>query len=530
MSLNLPVHNREELQRLTNRYIDQLITAEELQRLNTLLRSNDQARDDFIEHLNLDSALGDAARALAGEQAAIADILSINAAGPKRFTWRVATLATCAAMILLAVVFAWPRDNRTYATVVRAIGIDSLRDGDPIGSKPTFIEQGTLELVTRLGARIVVEAPANFHFESTDRLNLELGRLTADVPETARGFTVITPSGEAIDLGTRFAIDIANAAESEVHVFEGEVIARARGSQHRQVMLANSAVRMRNDQDAETCEFRRGTFVSAREVTPLAEALRQGQRERADQAGHVLRQDPSLLVWLDFDTNQPRIKIQSPSVERSSEGSLTSDANRATREAVVHGARFVQGRFPGTGALDFVNSEDCVELDLQAEVEQFTLMSWLRANQSEGRRNSIYSTDEWGTLGQVHWMIGDNHRIRFAIKGESEVTPGNTNVWLETDVGTLSEFQRWVHLAIVYDSVAGQATQYLDGKIVAQGPMPKGLKARLGSAQLGNWKPLARFNEPRRRLSARLDEFAAFSRVLSSEELRDYHQATSPYR
>ena len=500
-----------DLELLINRYIDCQATAQEVDRLNELLRTNAAARRVFAEQLNLESAMADAAMQFAGEQAAVDDILTINQGALFSKVYAYCALAAASALLMATGIWWWQSNSQTYATVVRGVGIESLDDGSPLGGQLTRIEAGTLELVSILGARIVIEAPAEFHFESAQRLIVKHGRLSAFVPPSAKGFTVVTPTGDAIDLGTKFAVDVSSQMESEVHVFEGEVIARARGSQHQQRLTANSAIRFRHATSAQACDVRHGTFVTAREIIPLAEALRLGQRERASKAGEALRQDPAFLAWLDFDR--------------------PSGSAAIAHEATVRGARWVQGRFPGTGALDFVNSEDCVQLNLNVQVPKFTLMTWIRLNQLEGRLNSLYSTDEWGELGQVHWMIGSADNIRFAIKGMVPNERGNSNVWLETHPRSLTDLEHWVHLALVYDSEIGMATQYLNGEAVARAAMPKGLMASLGPAQLGNWKPqVDKADQPRRRLSGRMDEFAAFSRALTQSELSDYYEASKPYQ
>ena len=59
---------------------------------------------------------------------------------------------------------------------------------------------------------------------------MKRGRLAADVPPSAKGFTVITPTGDAVDLGTRFGVDVPSSGSAEVHVFQGEVITKASGA------------------------------------------------------------------------------------------------------------------------------------------------------------------------------------------------------------------------------------------------------------------------------------------------------------
>jgi hypothetical protein len=92
--------------------------------------------------------------------------------------------------------------------VTAGIGTTGLATGRAVRCETVALEAGVLELETRRGARLVIEAPAAFRFESPQRLHLTKGRIAADVPARAKGFTVVTPSGEAIDLGTRFAVDV----------------------------------------------------------------------------------------------------------------------------------------------------------------------------------------------------------------------------------------------------------------------------------------------------------------------------------
>lgn len=517
----MPPNLAPDLELLINRYIDGQMTGQEMQLLDERLRIDSDARRCFARKLNLESALDEAADRTAGEQAAVDDIVALNRRALHSKALALCALSASAAVMLAAGIWWWRAAPQTYATVIRCVGNQSLANGAPLGdgaplaNQLTHMQSGSLELVSIHGARIVIEAPAEFYFETGQRLNLARGRLSAFVPPAAKGFTVVTPSGDAIDLGTKFAVDVASLTETEVHVFEGEVLARPKGGQHLKRLTANSAIRFRQATPAEACDVRHGTFVTAREMIPLSEALRCGQSERARRACQALKQDPTVLAWLDFDRPPATSNL---------------DAARIEYGAVVHGARWVQGRFPGTGALDFVHSDDCVQLNLNARVSQFTLMTWIRLNQLEGRHNSLYSTDKWGQLGQVHWMIGSVDNVRFAIKGPNPDLRGNSNVWLETEPKSMTELEHWVHLALVYDSQAGRAIQLLNGRVVATAVMPKGLIASLGPAQLGNWQPQEhKANEPRRLLSGRMDEFVAFSRALSSDELGAYYEATKPY-
>ncbi len=76
------------------------------------------------------------------------------------------------------------------------------------------------------GAQIGLTAPATFALDKTDRLTLRRGKLVGYCPPKARGFEVRTPSGNVVDLGTEFGVDVDEQGVAEVHVLAGKVSVR----------------------------------------------------------------------------------------------------------------------------------------------------------------------------------------------------------------------------------------------------------------------------------------------------------------
>jgi|GEM_PF-2588085 len=70
------------------------------------------------------------------------------------------------------------------------------------------------------GAEVILRGPAQLRVDSGMDCYLNRGELSATVPEVAHGFTVSTPLGQVVDLGTRFGVNVDK--EIEVQVFEGE--------------------------------------------------------------------------------------------------------------------------------------------------------------------------------------------------------------------------------------------------------------------------------------------------------------------
>ncbi|MEQ8211278.1 MAG: FecR domain-containing protein [Lacipirellulaceae bacterium] len=131
---------------------------------------------------------------------------------------------------------------------------------------------GLLQLTFDSGAKVIVQGPARFVPMSSMQARLERGKLSAVVSESARGYTVMTPSAEVVDLGTEFALDVRDDGATELHVLEGEVVARQRsvgGEPHGEAIQASKLEALRFDLQvgkAERITADPGRF--ARQITP----------------------------------------------------------------------------------------------------------------------------------------------------------------------------------------------------------------------------------------------------------------------
>jgi hypothetical protein len=375
-----------------------------------------------------------------------------------------------------------------------------MADGSSLRGESHEIKEGSVALITARGARLVIEAPAEFHFESAQRLHMKRGRLAADVPPAAKGFTVITPSGDAVDLGTRFGVDVPLSGASEVHVFQGEVITKASGAKAKQSLRTGDAVTF--DQGASTArELRSSAFIQPDEMSELTAGLAAGQRAQSDAALAKLKSDPTLIALLDFEAAD-----ELPGVYRR-----------------------VQGRWPGSHAPEFVNVGDHLKLDVGGDRDwpQFSLAAWVRIDRLGAPYQSLLHTDGWSknNPGQVHWMINRDTTMRLALIGNTLAPDANErDGHPDSRTSVLPEQGRWVHLATVYDSQAKTVRFYLNGQFDKETLQQVAHPARLGPAQIGNW------NQQDRKLSGRVDELLLLGRAMTDDEIRTLHAAGNPYR
>ena len=112
-----------------------------------------------------------------------------------------------------------------------------------------LLEQGLVEISFVDGARVVLEAPTTFRVRGHNAGFLRQGRLVANVPQSAHGFTVETPTATVVDLGTEFGIRVGPEGTAEAHVFDGQIEVALRSTiagttSQKELIVAGEAARI----------------------------------------------------------------------------------------------------------------------------------------------------------------------------------------------------------------------------------------------------------------------------------------------
>lgn len=84
------------------------------------------------------------------------------------------------------------------------------------------LERGQVELTYSSGAKLLLTGPSEFLVRRAGG-KLRRGELVARVPQAGHGFTIETPHGKVVDLGTEFGVVVDDFGVSQVSVFEGKV-------------------------------------------------------------------------------------------------------------------------------------------------------------------------------------------------------------------------------------------------------------------------------------------------------------------
>ena len=309
---------RVELESLLALVLDGAATENQQQRVARLLSTHEELRAGFVETMRLHAALawqflpgrplsleelqtfsraeellGEGAAApkndVSGEPPSIADVakhLSIpsDAAGNSIFrlprSWGAGPLfllvlfISCAAMafghwgLSKSNDIAWLVNARDCRWADEAAPNRELTPG-----RMLVLKGGLAEIHFQDGAELVLQGPAKLELLTANSARLHHGKLSAHVPEQARGFQIHSPTGRIVDLGTDFGFAVDEEGRSKVVVFQGQVDAYSNRDGGRPLnLLRDQAARI--DMRGITLEPRGATpskseFVRAIEPAPV---------------------------------------------------------------------------------------------------------------------------------------------------------------------------------------------------------------------------------------------------------------------
>ncbi len=146
-------------------------------------------------------------------------------AGAGLRTARIAAVCSLVAAVVL-IVGLYLYSHRTVATLVETQNarwdVEVPADGG-LWPRIMTLEEGYARIALKKGADVILQAPTTFEVQSSNRMFLENGWITAKIPAKATGFTVRTAASDLVDFGTEFGLLLAADSSTEVHVFDGSV-------------------------------------------------------------------------------------------------------------------------------------------------------------------------------------------------------------------------------------------------------------------------------------------------------------------
>ena len=288
-----------ELRRLTDAWHDGTITPEDGMRLEKRLGEDESAREYFFEIAGIEASMAEAA---AGLPTGI-PVLKTTSRG---LWWKMAAVFAiglfCGALLLKSLPSkpSPQLGQKTPAAMVTGM-LGVTWAGPPVqhsvalsaGLANWEIRSGLIEFTFASGTRALVEGPAEFQIMGDNAIRLNRGKLVADVPKGAEGFSVTYQDGKIVDLGTEFGVEVAsNGRSANFGVFRGEIEFQPGNDANQAIhLLENHAIRAENGSTISV-PFDQDKFTRK---LPSREFAWEIKGAASDST--VLEYDVSHLVW-----------------------------------------------------------------------------------------------------------------------------------------------------------------------------------------------------------------------------------------
>jgi hypothetical protein len=511
------------LESLIHAQLDGEITPEQHAQLEALLRDDWQARRLYLELADQHARLLQQPDLATGRLQTKSSVRSV----PLWLKFRTPAIAAAAAITLSFIL--WPKEDLSPEATSSGVAMLSqtmdaefaqspLRSGDTITPRTLKLTKGLAQIEFFSGATALVEGAAEIEIISAWEARCILGRVRVHVPPAAKGFLMHAPGMKLEDLGTEFALNVKDQA-SDVHVFDGEVIAHQREQAPKSLtegMSLSSAKQSLTAQD----------FLPISELQGLITQRQQRRFEQWQEWSKQARTDPRLIAYYSFkhwaDDRWDRII-----------NNFTVPPNKKRMGGAV-GARWTEGRWPGKEALEFKRPGDRVRMKLDGTYAALTLSCWVKVDSVDKKYNSLLLTDGYDN-GEPHWQIYEDGSLMFSIMyrpADAMKTAKYNQIYYSKPIFTADSLGRWHHLAVTYDNTSGEVIQYFDAQEVGREISPLHQPSRdiaFGPCEIGNWGLSTQNHEsPIRNLNGAIDEFAIFSAVLNPSEVRTLFQAGRP--
>lgn len=528
-----------ELRELVRAVCEETLTAQQRDRLEQLLRSDEGARMYYLAHVDMTARIqfmfrgqfdsqgqtlseGDSPRQKQGNKGRTALPLSIlGGAGEWIAARSVATWLLLGLIIGGTALVSYVRWNNEEVVaksqqVVLAspwvatldLAVDVQWDGPaPPIPNPVYatgselrMKKGLAKISFTCGAVMLVEGPAVLQFESDLAVVLKSGKVSAEVPDEATGFTVRTPRANIIDLGTAFGASVDQQGRTEVQVFKGKVDTEVRDlSGHASRFYQLNEGESLNIGDAKEAVVALSTNPKAFPRLPALNPdeywnLWQMYRKRT-------LQDQDLVAYWSFDDKDAR----DLSPNHNDGFPMNSPAYTSDVPPMLGGGMCLDV----SAGPKFVQVPHSKSLDIG---EAMTIAFWVRGSNQQQDWARIIS--KGGMMNCSGWVIHracDLNQIRVVVGNQTHCNQSIANVPGVYD-------NAWHHLAIALNRGSWQV--YLDGEFHSHGTYnhDEGLanKAELIIGAAGEDQMMVGSLD----FEGQIDELCIFRRALGADEIR----------
>lgn len=516
---------------LIDELLDGSISEADFLRLEAELRVNPEARQAYYCRLKLDDSLKKEAESLVDKREVAAIPFWVEHA---RSLLGIAAIALFVMMGILG----WQM-NREFDAPRLAIaepiasGFAVLAEhSDAVWEDPTDLQRGDLmpqgiirmrsgiaQLELFSGVTIIIEGESEFEIHSPMEMTVAKGKIRALVPTAARGFKVSTASGDLIDLGTEFALEVT-PEHADMHVLQGEIEWHPTFSERR-LLTNGESLRWTADGQSAPIRFESNSYPDIGDFERRFIHQRNERRQSWIEHSNQISEDPRIIAYF-------------PMNKGGRSGRQLIDASGSGFHGTIVSARRAADRWDQpASALNFSPTGSRVRVAIPGEHRSLTFYCWARIDSLDRMYNSLFLTDGH-ELNEPHWQIMNDGRLFFSVKKRNRDEKGpDKHISYSPSFWDPSLSGKWFQIVTVYDVDAKTTTHYVNGEVISKDRIPDKYvvdTVKIGNASIGNWNEPTR-NDPQfalRNLNGAIDEFAIFGAALNADEISDLYKKGRP--
>ncbi|MDO5552818.1 MAG: hypothetical protein Q4G68_03575 [Planctomycetia bacterium] len=370
----------------------------------------------------------------------------------------------CTAQITEMIAPVWSSDSPTY------------QRGETLDSGAINLDSGLVKLEFASGAKIILEGPVRFTVNKDLDTFCDQGKLSATVPASASGFSVMTPLGTVVDRGTEFFLKVENNSldvETEKGLVElsgedGMVTALHKGT----------AARLEREKKPSVFRVSSSQFFSSENFHKELESFVTRQKKIKAKQDRVLNSLPGLLVRFDMTNGNT--------------GTLTNLSKNGHSQCAsmqLEQCEVVDGPLFGMKAVSFGNRASRGEVDfspLASEIQVLKLTATVRMGKESNNANVLFaSNDFFVKTGTILWQVLNDGRVQLHVTPSDktkELTAYTTPVVIP---GSLRN--TWQILSVELDVQRQEIRHYVNDELVETIPWQSPVPPVLGRATVGNY-------------------------------------------
>jgi hypothetical protein len=373
------------------------------------------------------------------------------------------------------------------------------------------VESGLAQLEFIRGSTVILEGPVSFEIKGSNEGSLQRGKLRANVPAVAKGFSVDLPHGRLVDLGTEFGLHVHDGGSTEIFVYKGRV--RYDGLPNTDKAFSHEissgeALFVDPYGHPSWIEMPSEPFMGTADLAFISMEQSQNRYSSWVSLSEEIAKSSDTLLYYSFDNHAPWSRTLND---------LSNQANGA-----VVGCKWTDGRWPGKGALGFSRKNDQVRLDFPSHHPALTLGAWVSLNVLGQHPSPIISSDSTSN-GAASWYVNSKGMLVLELNVNGKPKRYESAVAFRKE-----RLGRWMHVSTTFDPVSKMVTHYVNGRSFSREKIVTAIPLYFGSSLLGNFSKNS-LVKSKRSIQGKIDEFVLFKEAFDEDAVRRLFEIGCPY-